>query len=79
MVDLSIWLVSAIVLGAAVLVAHAALLVAVLRAERATMLERVLALLPPALPIVGWKIGLRAGPIVWTVLVAGYLILRAAR
>lgn len=79
MVGLGTWLLSAVILGAALLVVHAAMLVAVLRAERAATLDRVLGLVPPLLPIVGWRVGLRLLPVFWGVLLVAYLILRAAR
>lgn len=79
MYGLGTWLLSAVLLGAAILVAHAAMLSAVWRAERATALLRGLAFVPPLLPIVGWRVGLRFLPVVWAVLCVAYLILRAAR
>ena len=79
MFGLGIWLLSAALLGAAVLVVHAALFVAVLRAERASTMERWIAILPPALPFIGWRVGLRLLPVFWGLLVVAYLILRAAR
>lgn len=79
MAGLGIWLVSAILLGATVLVVHAVLYVAVFRAERSGARERVLALVPPLLPIVGWRVGLRVLSVFYCVLVVAYLILRASR
>jgi hypothetical protein len=63
-------------LGAAVLVAHLALLVATFRAEKISTLERWLALVPPLLPVIAFRAGLKASATVWLFLVAGYVVLR---
>lgn len=69
-------LLSLTLLGAACLVAHVALLVAVWRAEKVPSLERWLALIPPLLPIIAFRGGLWIGGVAWLVLVVGYVALR---
>lgn len=77
----SAWLLIAwILVGAAVLFAHAVLLAQVwLGARKVGWLPRMLALfVPVAAPIVAWIDGRRVAPIVWTVLVLTYIGLRLA-
>jgi hypothetical protein len=77
--SLGLWLLSAVLVGAAVLVIHAALAVAVLRAERSTAADRVMGFVPFLAPIAGWRVGLRVLPVLWAVFVTAYLFLRLAR
>lgn len=77
MASLGYWLLSAVLLGAAVLVVHAALAVAVLRAERATTADRVMGFIPFLDLVAGWRVGLRLLPGLWAVAVVAYLVLRA--
>ncbi|MGE0788248.1 MAG: hypothetical protein AB7S26_21425 [Sandaracinaceae bacterium] len=70
-------LVSWIVVGAACLVAHVALLVSVFRSEKLTLPVRLLALVPALAPFVAWAADRRAVTVVWAVLVVAYLVLRA--
>ena len=63
-------------LGAAVPVAHLALLVATFRAEKVSSTERWLSLVPPLLPVIAFRAGLRIGALAWLVLVVGYVALR---
>lgn len=79
MFGLGTWLLSVVVLGAVILVVHAALLLAVWRAERSDGLHRALAIVPPFLPFVALRLGLRLLPLIWVLLVCAYLILRWAR
>lgn len=69
-------LLSLTLLGAAWLLAHLALLVGVWRAEKPTTTERWLALLPPLLPLIALRAGLKVGTVVWAVLLVGYVALR---
>lgn len=62
-------------LGAAWLVVHAMLLI---RAGRSALGGgwRLLAWLPPATPLVGWRAGARVLPIAWLVLALAYVVMR---
>lgn len=72
-----VWLlVGWILVGAAFLVAHLVTLWSCLRAGNIPPLVRALALLPPATPLVAWRVGKRTLPIVWAVLLAVYIGLR---
>jgi hypothetical protein len=63
--------------GAAWLLAHFALLMRTLRAPRLAFWQRLLALLPPATPIIGWRAGIRGPTALWTFLGLTYgLLLR---
>lgn len=77
----SAWLLIAWVLvGAAVLFAHAVLLAQVwLGARKVGLLPRMIALfVPVAAPVIAWIDGRRISPIAWTVLVLAYIGLRLA-
>lgn len=78
MVTTGLILLSLTLLGAAWLVAHLALIVGVWRAENATTAERWLALVPPLLPVIAFRAGLKVGTAVWAVLLVGYVVLRFA-
>lgn len=72
-----VWLLLAWVLvGAAVLVAHAAVLWQ-LRGSELDWRARLAALLvPPLAPVLAWRAGRRASPIAWALLVITYVVLR---
>ena len=63
---------------AAWIVAHAALVLRVLRARAMAPGRRALALIPPATPVLAWKSGIRGGVVVWSVLLVAYLALQVA-
>lgn len=63
---------------AAWIVAHAALLLRVLRRRTLAGRTRALALIPPATPILAWQSGMRAGVVVWALLLAVYVGLQVA-
>jgi hypothetical protein len=69
-------LLSWIVVGAAVLVAHAVVFWQVVRARELEAKWRWLALFPPATPVLAWLDGRRVAPVVWAVFVVTYLALR---
>ncbi len=69
-------LLSWIVVGAALLVAHLAVLVQALGARELAAKYRLLALVPPLAPVVAWIGGRRAAPIAWLVLLVTYVVLR---
>ena len=70
------WLLLAWVLaGAAVLVAHAVVLVQAIGARELGW-WRLAAVLPPVAPITAWKAGRRAAPVAWLLLVLTYVVLR---
>jgi hypothetical protein len=72
-----VWLLLAwIVVGTAVLIVHALVVWRGVRAKQLSWTWRLLALVPPAAPVVAWRAGHRALPIVWGVLVIGYVVLR---
>jgi hypothetical protein len=54
-----------VVIGASLLVVHVLLIVRVVRARRLPVRVRVLGLLPPATPIVGWIAGARGLVVAW--------------
>jgi hypothetical protein len=66
------------VLGAVLLLVHIALLVRAVRAKQLRREWRLLALLPPATPLVAWKAGARALALFWAALLISYAILRSA-
>ncbi len=68
-----------IVVGTAVLIAHAALLYQVLRSDKVELGWRLAALVPPVAPFVGWACGKRKSVVVWSTLVVTYAALRAAK
>lgn len=70
-------LLSWIVVGAAVLVAHVVVVVQVFRAEKLAWKHRWWALVPALAPFLAWVDGRRVSPIVWGALVLTYLLLRA--
>jgi len=63
---------------AAWIVAHAALVLRVLRVRAMAPGRRALALIPPATPVLAWKSGIRTGVIVWSVLLLAYVALQVA-
>lgn len=63
------------VVFAAWIVAHAALVLGVIRRSG---LRRAWAALPPVTPVVAWRAGARVGPVVWSVLLVGYAVLLIA-
>jgi uncharacterized membrane protein YhaH (DUF805 family) len=65
------------VLGAAVLTLGLATIVRGLRARSLTWPWRLLALVPPAAPIVAWRDGARALPIVWAAAIFAYMLIAA--
>jgi hypothetical protein len=70
-------LVLAVVVLAAWIVAHVALLVRVLLVTEITTRQRWIALIPLATPWYGWKYGKRWHVLLWGCLFALYLALRA--
>lgn len=66
-------LLSWVVVGMFVLIAHAGVLA---RALMSNERYRWVALFPPAAPILAWRAGARGWPIVWLVLLILYVILR---
>lgn len=70
-------LLSWIVVGAAVLIAHAVVVVQVFRARKLAWKHRWWALVPVAAPVLAWIDGRRVSPIFWGALVLTYLVLRA--
>ncbi len=69
-------LILAIALFAAWLVAQVALIIASFRSDKLGTKARWLSLFPPLSPFIAWKGGARAGPIVWSLLLAGYVAVR---
>lgn len=63
-------------LGAVIPVAHLMLLEGTFRAEKISSTERWLAVVPPLLPVIAFRAGLKVGAVVWLVLVVGYVVLR---
>ena len=70
-----ILLVVAIVLFAALLVSHAALLLAVFRSEESTGLK-ALSLFPLATPVLAWRAKATKRVIAWAVLLVAYVVVR---
>ena len=68
-------LLAIVLVGAAVLVAHLAIL---LRALRSSLPGKwkLLALIPVVTPVASWRGGARVGPILWGVLLVAYVVLR---
>lgn len=69
-------LLSWILVGAAALIVHAVVLWQVLWAKEPAGRWRLMALFPPAAPVIGWLGGRRVAPILWGVLALTYLALR---
>lgn len=70
-------LLSWVLAGAAVLVAHAVVLAQALRAPELDGRWRAAALLlPPAAPVAAWVAGRRVAPVLWLALVVLYAVLR---
>lgn len=70
-------LLSWVLVGAAVLVAHALVLRQCLSARELPRRVRLLAfLLPPVAPLVAWIAGRRVAPVLWAGLLVAYLVLR---
>ncbi|MDH5492446.1 MAG: hypothetical protein OEY14_10880 [Myxococcales bacterium] len=59
-------------LGAGMLLAHLAALLAALRSRQPRWM-RAAAILPPLAPIVAWRGGARLGPLLWLLLLLAYL------
>jgi hypothetical protein len=70
------FLIAVTVLGAALAIAHLALLVAVWRAPEVTRRDRWLALVPVLLPWVAWRSGRRLGAVTWAALLVAYIVVR---
>ena len=70
-------LVSWVLSGAAVLVAHLVVVVSVFNAKSLPWKHRWWALVPVAAPVLAWLDGRRASPVIWALLVLTYLVLRA--
>ncbi len=71
------WLLFSWVLaGAAVLVAHAVVVVQALGASELDWRWRAAALLPPLAPVAAWVAGRRVAPVLWLALVVLYAVLR---
>lgn len=72
----NVWLLLAlVVVAAAWLVAHAAVMLAALRNAGVAQRWRMLAWLPPAAPVLAWLAGGKARSVVWTVLGVTYGLL----
>lgn len=69
-------LLSWIVVGAAILVVHVAVLRQALNAASIPRRRRLWAFVPIVAPLMAWVDGRRVGPIAWVVLVVGYVVLR---
>lgn len=67
-----------VVVGAAFVVVHVWALWRALRAGALAVRWRLLALLPPATPVVAWLNGARVAPVLWGCLLVAYVALRAA-
>jgi hypothetical protein len=68
---------SLVLLSASWALAHLLLLLQVLRAQGLPPWARLLSLVPVATPVLGVRAGLRTLPLLWTLLGAGYLAVRA--
>lgn len=75
--DQAAWLVSVALLGAGFLVVHAMLLIRTARSSL-SRLQRALAWLPPATPVIGWLAGNRVLSGLWVAQALAYVMLRAA-
>jgi hypothetical protein len=69
-------LLSWVVVGAAALTVHTAVLWQVVRSRELAPRWRWVALFPPATPVVAWMAGRRVGPVAWAVVVGAYVALR---
>lgn len=58
-------LLALVLIGAGLLVVHVLLMLRVVRAARLPLRVRLLGLLPPATPIVGWLAGARGLVVAW--------------
>ncbi|MFW6049600.1 MAG: hypothetical protein ACODAU_00420 [Myxococcota bacterium] len=65
-----------VVVGSVFLVLHVLATWHALRPGELQLRWRWVALLPPATPVVAWLNGARVSPILWAVVLAGYLVLR---
>ncbi|MEM9070209.1 MAG: hypothetical protein AAGE52_17010 [Myxococcota bacterium] len=72
-----LWLIAAIVLGAAVLVAHVALLWGTVTSN-VDRHWKWLALVPLLTPVAGWRAELRKTVVVWGIVVTAYVVVRIA-
>lgn len=71
------WLLASwIVVGAAWLLLHAVVVWQAVREGSLAAWWRLLALVPPAAPVVAWKAGRRVAPVLWAVFLALYASLR---
>jgi len=66
-----------VVVLAAFMVVHFAVLFRALAAKNMRLGVRLTALVPPVAPVIAWLGGARALPVIWAVLLAGYVALRA--
>ncbi len=71
------WLITATAVGAAVLVAHLALFVAVVRSDLATGWKWA-SLVPLVTPVAAWKADKKFALMAWTVCVLAYIVIRLA-
>jgi hypothetical protein len=60
-------LLALVVIGAGLLVVHVLLMLRLARAQRLPLPVRLLGLLPPATPVVGWLAGARRLAVAWGV------------
>lgn len=67
-----------VVVLAALLVTHAALVVRLLRERELGAGTKAVGAIPPVTPFIAWNIGARVGPVVWLVLAVGYVALAIA-
>lgn len=70
-------LLSWILVGWVFLILHAVVFWQAARAKNVEARWRWLALIPPVAPVVAWKGGRRVAPILWSILLLAYLVLRA--
>ena len=71
------WLLSSwVVVGAAVLIAHAVVVFQVVRARDLPVKHRFWAVIPLLAPVLAWRDGRRSSVFVWVVLVVVYVVLR---
>lgn len=80
MVTPEAWLLASWVLvGAALLVTHVWALLSALRSKRLSVGLRLIALIPPATPVMAFIGGRRRAAVLWVVLLVTYIVLRLMR
>lgn len=72
-----IFLIALTAVGAAWLATHLALILITMSARRVPWSWKLVALIPPATPVVRWRFGGRYFPVLWGVFGLVYLTLRA--